>query len=605
MNQFRSTFRAFFVALLATVAMAVVRHLVIIPIFDFRAQVMPSFLAVMLAASVGGLQAGLFATLLNAGLIAFVDEEIGFLLVSASRQFRLLMFVAISGLISWGIEALHASRQRLESRQRDLEREALRREEAERELQQREETLRMAADSGNVGVWDYNPLTGEHKWSDRSKQMFGLPPDAVITAESFLERVHPDDRDRVTHAIQAATAPSSSGSYEVEYRVCWPDGTIRWILARGRAMFTGEAAHRVATRGIGTVLDITERKHAEETLRASESRLRAIMDNTFAVVYLKDSLGRYLMVNKRYEELFNVTQQQIIGRTDADVFPAEIAAKLQANDRHIRDTRQPMEFEEIVPHVDGPHTYVSVKFPVIDPTGQCIAVGGISTDISDRKRAADALAEEQEMLRHTIEVQDQERQLVAYEIHDGLVQYATGALMQLEAVQVQMKAQPIADQIANVVNILRKTVDEGRRIINGIHTTILDDCGVVAAVEQLIEEEDRAHVHVDFYKDAALGRMAPNIELALYHITREALTNVRKHSQSNKVRVELSRRGDLVHLEVCDWGVGFTPPASPKGVHGLRGMTERARIAGGTCTVANAQGKGTQVVVDLPYLCRN
>ena len=99
--------------------------------------------------------------------------------------------------------------------------------------------------------------------------------------------------------------------------------------------------------------------------------------------------------------------------------------------------------------------------------------------------------------------------------------------------------------------------------------------------------------------------MAPSIELALYHITQEALTNVYKHSQSDKVRIELSRRDDKVHLEVRDWGVGFAPPGSSKGIHGLRGMTERARIAGGKCTIQNASGKGTKVIVDLPYLSRN
>ena len=351
--------------------------------------------------------------------------------------------------------------------------------------------------------------------------------------------------------------------------------------------------------------EIAERTIAQRIVGASESRFQAIINNTSAVIYLKDWEGRYLLVNRRYEELFNVTQQQIVGKTDAEVFPSEVVAALQANDRQVRDTKQALEFEEVVPHADGPHTYVSVKFPIFDPAGQCNAVGGISTDISDRKRAADVLEQEQEMLRHTIEAQDQERQLIAYEIHDGLVQYATGALMQLESVQGHLNSAALAEQIEKVVDILRKTVDEGRRIINGMHTTVLDDCGIVAAVHQLIEDDERAHVQVDFVKDEGLGRMAHRIELALYHITQEALTNAHKHSQSSKVRVELSRREDRVRLEVRDWGVGFTPPANPKGVHGLRGMTERARIAGGRCTIENACGGGTQVVVDLPYLGRN
>jgi signal transduction histidine kinase len=113
-------------------------------------------------------------------------------------------------------------------------------------------------------------------------------------------------------------------------------------------------------------------------------------------------------------------------------------------------------------------------------------------------------------------------------------------------------------------------------------------------------------VEVEFVKDSRLGRMTPDLEEALYRITQEAMTNVHKHSQSNKVRIELRRHDQRVHLSVRDWGIGFTPSKSAKKkVHGLLGMTERARIAGGRCTIESTPGQGTEVRVDLPYLARN
>jgi PAS domain S-box-containing protein len=246
-----------------------------------------------------------------------------------------------------------------------------------------------------------------------------------------------------------------------------------------------------------------------------------------------------------------------------------------------------------------------------DESEQPTQMLGVCYDVTEKKeadialrQALECLEEEQELLRHTIELQEQERQLVTFEIHDGLVQYATGALMQLEAMRAVEKSDAVAEQLDAVVELLQRTVAEGRRIINGIRTPVLDDWGVVAAVEHLIDEEDRAHVQVEFIKDAQLGRMAPNLEEAVYRITQEALTNIRKHSGTKKLRVELGRRGDRVHLEVRDWGVGFTPQNGPKGIHGLRGMTSRARLVGGKCMIDSAPGKGTQVVVDLPYLGR-
>jgi signal transduction histidine kinase len=257
-----------------------------------------------------------------------------------------------------------------------------------------------------------------------------------------------------------------------------------------------------------------------------------------------------------------------------------------------------------MPSGDDPRLFATVKFPIKDANGKITGVGGISIDVTERRKAMDSLAAEQELLRHTIGVQDHERQLIAYEIHDGLVQYATGALMELEALRDRVNSKDSAERIDKVLDILRSTVAEGRRLINGIRTPVLDDSGVVAALQDLIDEEARVHVQVEFVKDDNCGRLAPSIEEALYRITQEALTNIRKHSQSKIVRVELGRRADQVHLEIRDWGVGFASTARIKGVHGLKGMAERARIAGGRCCIHSSPGSGTKVEVDLPYLSR-
>jgi PAS domain S-box-containing protein len=351
--------------------------------------------------------------------------------------------------------------------------------------------------------------------------------------------------------------------------------------------------------------EIAERKWAEDVVRASESHLRAILDNTTAVIFVKDLAGCYTLVNRRWEDLFHIERHEIVGKTAYRPFPREVADKLLEHDRTVIEDEKAIEVEETVPQDDGLHTYITVKFPIRDASGVVTAVGGISTDITDRKKATEALEAEQELLRHTIEVQDQLRQLITYEIHDGLVQYATGALMELEGLRNRLDDEGLADKLDKVIVVLQKTVAEGRRIINGIRPPVLDDLGIVAAVEQLILDEASPHVQVEFVRDSHLPRLAPGIEEALYHITQEALTNVRRHSQSTQARIEIGLRGDRLHLEVRDWGIGFQPVHSAKGIHGLRGMTHRARIAGGRCRIESAPGQGTQVVVDVPYLGRN
>ncbi|MBI5643751.1 MAG: PAS domain-containing protein [Deltaproteobacteria bacterium] len=126
-------------------------------------------------------------------------------------------------------------------------------------------------------------------------------------------------------------------------------------------------------------------------LMDTEERLRGILDNTSNIIYLKDLDGRYLLINPRYEELFHIKKEEISGKTDFDIFPAGLAEKFRANDLMALESEAPVEFEELAPHEDGLHTYISVKFRIKDPKGVPYAVAGISTDITERKRAEEAL----------------------------------------------------------------------------------------------------------------------------------------------------------------------------------------------------------------------
>lgn len=145
--------------------------------------------------------------------------------------------------------------------------------------------------------------------------------------------------------------------------------------------------------------DRSERRRFEEALRQSEERLRDIIDNTTAVVYVKDTKGRFTLINSRYEKLFNISRGEIVGKTDHDLFPSETADSFRANDLKVIESGGPMEIEEIVPQHDGVHTYISIKFPLRADNGAIYAICGISTDITERKRTHDALLESEKNLR--------------------------------------------------------------------------------------------------------------------------------------------------------------------------------------------------------------
>lgn len=150
----------------------------------------------------------------------------------------------------------------------------------------------------------------------------------------------------------------------------------------------------VAAAQLGSLI---QRRRAEQALRKSEERLEAILNNTPALVFLKNSQGAYALVNRQFEAVLGMSKELIEGRTDEELFSAKTAAMMQRNDSQVLQSQRSMEFEEILPQRDGPHTYISVKFPLPDAR-LAVAVGGIMTDITQRKVAEEALACERQRL---------------------------------------------------------------------------------------------------------------------------------------------------------------------------------------------------------------
>ena len=174
----------------------------------------------------------------------------------------------------------------------------------EEALKESEDRLRLAVEATGLGTWDFNPVTGELRWDERCKAMFGLPPEAEVDYGVFLAGLHPDDRERTDEVVQQALDPETDGGFDVEYRtVGLRDGIERWVSARGQAFF--DEARR-AVRFIGTVLDITERKRAEEErdlLLVREQLARAEAVATRRRLALLASVGPILYSSLDYEAM--------------------------------------------------------------------------------------------------------------------------------------------------------------------------------------------------------------------------------------------------------------------------------------------------------------
>ena len=133
------------------------------------------------------------------------------------------------------------------------------------------------------------------------------------------------------------------------------------------------------------IQDVSKRKQAESALAATEQQLRDLLNNATSVIYMKDLSGRYMAVNQLYEKVFNVKESEVKNKTDYDLFSKEVADKLTKIDSKVIEQGITLEIEEIVPHADGNHVYLSVKYPLRNSKGEIYAICGISTDITERK----------------------------------------------------------------------------------------------------------------------------------------------------------------------------------------------------------------------------
>jgi PAS domain S-box-containing protein len=270
-------------------------------------------------------------------------------------------------------------------------------------LRASEERLELVIQGSSDGFWDGRILPDEHWssprtpiwWSPRVRIMLGYSdeefPDVL---ESWTSRLHPEDRDRVFAALTAHMEQRIP--YDVEYRLLTKAGDYHWVRARGQAIWNAEGR---VIRMAGSLQSIMDRKRTEEAIHRSKQLLAEVANNTTAVIYVKDLDGRFLFVNRRFEELFKLNTGQIVGRTNHEVFPRDIADAFHANDMEVLKQDRPIEYEEFAPHADGLHTYLSLKLPLRDQTGRAYATCGISTDITERKRNEAALRTHDEQLR--------------------------------------------------------------------------------------------------------------------------------------------------------------------------------------------------------------
>ena len=267
---------------------------------------------------------------------------------------------------------------------------------AEESLRESERQYRLLAENSSDMISRHDPDGVYLYASPAARALTGRDPEEMVGRTPF-EFIHPDDLPEVLRAHAALLDGGSGGTVTAAFRARRADGSYAWFEATVKAVRDPATGRVVELQG--ATRDVTRRKQAEQELGESRELTQAVLDNCPAVISIKDVGGRILMVNRRYETVVGAPRGDLIGRTDAEVFSPEVAEAFRANDARVLDSGASMEFEEVAPHADGPHTYISVKFPLAGRDGVPYAVCAVSTDITPRQRAEQALRSQTELLR--------------------------------------------------------------------------------------------------------------------------------------------------------------------------------------------------------------
>lgn len=271
----------------------------------------------------------------------------------------------------------------------------------EQALLESEERLRLAADAADLCTWDYNMVTGKALWNERFQEFVAVPPMKALAPGGLAKVVHPDDYERVQAELDVLFGPCSSGEYRNEHRVIGSDGTVRWVTARGRVHFE----HDRPVRFVGTFVDISAYKAAEQALRESEAHYRSSIELSPHIAWVAEPNGAAVEFGPWWHELTGLSAQQSCGDGwTKGIYPDDLPGKLAAW-LHSVHTGAPYNVEFRILLQDGSTRWFRSRgAPRRDENGQIVRWYGAFEDINEQKLAQQALSESEEHYRYSVEL---------------------------------------------------------------------------------------------------------------------------------------------------------------------------------------------------------
>ena len=432
-------------------------------------------------------------------------------------------------------------------------------------LRDREEQLRLATEAADVGLWDVDLVADRLFWPPRVKAMFGISPHVSVSMSDFYAGLHPEDRERVSEAYAAALDPKRQALYDVEYRtVGKEDGLLRWVAAKGRGIFDDSGR---CVRVIGTAIDISERKRAEEALRASEQLLRLATDAAEIGAFELNIRTGVNTWTAQLEAMHGLAPRTFTG-TQADwlqLVHEEDQAGALAKVEEALSSGEPVEHEWRVVWPDGSVHWIFGRFQALrDQRGTPLRLTGVNLDITGRKQA-------EMKLQAADREKDEFLAMLAHELRNPLAPISTASELLTRTVG--------GDQAQAVINIIKRQCAQLTRLVDDLldvsritHGRIplkrepVDLANILAQAIESVGPQLREKRHrISALSSGQMPLYVNGDIVRLVQCATNILTNAIKYTEPGG-EISIHAYGDEANafIEVSDSGMGITPELLPR-----------------------------------------
>jgi PAS domain S-box-containing protein len=448
--------------------------------------------------------------------------------------------------------------------------------------------------------------------SPQIESLLGFSPTEYQSdPNTWKKLIHPDDQGRVLAELLSCKA--RGGPFISEYRLLTKAGKVVWCHDEATIMYNADGEPLFMQ---GVMMDITNRREAEEALEQSEKGFRQLFESAADILILHGR-GGIIEVNQQACRSLGYTRGELL---QMSLFDIEVGySKKFLFDLWEKKGGEVTTLSGIYRRKDGSTFPVEIRAGEVTYRGQKLRLA-MGRDITNRKRAEEALRASKEALEKSKEnyqalagqlltAQEAERKRLARELHDDLTQRLGALAMDAE----KLTQQPQSDQLAVSAKLMAmkdKLVElsiDVHSISRRLHPAILDDLGLNDAIASECSTFGKREKIIINYQSKKLPRNIPkDIELGIYRIIQESLRNISKHAQATEAEISLSRKGKTIHLSIKDNGMGFDlSEVKKKGGVGLASMKERAFLIGGDFSVQSQSGQGTVVEVIIPLSWSN